>query len=55
MDKIGIFDEIAVVFPEQLASFVPECVVAPHRCYRLTRSWQQITQDPDWQFQLAIR
>jgi hypothetical protein len=41
------------MFPEQLASFVPECVVAPHSCYRLTRSWQQITQDPEWQFKLA--
>jgi hypothetical protein len=39
MDKIYIIDEIAVMFPEQLASFVPECVVAPDSCYRLTRSW----------------
>jgi hypothetical protein len=48
-------DETAVVFPEQLASFVPKCVVAPHSFYRLTRSWQQITQDPEWQLQLATR
>jgi hypothetical protein len=55
MDKICIIDEIAVIFPEQLACFVPKCVVAPHSCYRFTRSWQQITQDPEWQLKLETR